>query len=87
MSEQTTGHPVSIEIRTPSPIPVTALHTLTDAVQGLADQLNAGPLLFGQHLRHDGTNFLFSFTCRITESAAEGDPQPETDPRTEGVHL
>ncbi|MCG8971787.1 hypothetical protein [Streptomyces sp. CL12-4] len=77
MSEHATGHPVTIEIRTPRPMPVTALATLTEVAQGLADRLGAGPLITGKHFRQDGDDFVFSFV---------GHAMPEDDPAEEFVH-
>ncbi|QFG13209.1 hypothetical protein SEA_GILGAMESH_17 [Streptomyces phage Gilgamesh] len=61
MSEQATGHPVTVDIRTPAPVPVTDLAALTDLVQGIADRIGAGTLVVGKHFRQEGDSFVFSF--------------------------
>lgn len=78
MTEQHIGHPVSVVFRVPRPLPVTALAQLTDLVQVVADQLDAGPLLMGKHFRQEDNDFVFSFTghAGTTREDAEALPEP-----------
>lgn len=79
MSEQTTGHPVTVEIRTPGPLPVTALAALTNLAQHVADQLDAGTLIIGDHFRQEGTGFVFSFAGHARPDAYDDEDEADLD--------
>ncbi|MGW2550096.1 hypothetical protein [Streptomyces sp. NPDC001635] len=80
MSDKPTGHPVTVEFRTPGPLPVTALATLTNLTQHVADQLDAGTLVIGKNFRQEGTDFVLSFTghARAVPDEAEDETEKET---------
>ncbi|MEU1592811.1 hypothetical protein ABZ468_08095 [Streptomyces sp. NPDC005708] len=79
MSDETTGHPVTVEFRTPGPLPVTALAALTNLTQHVADQLDAGTLVIGKNFRQEGTDFVFSFTGHARPAPDEDDSADEAD--------
>ncbi|MDV6291322.1 hypothetical protein R2F25_38575 [Streptomyces sp. UP1A-1] len=73
MSDPAPDHPVTVEIRTPGPIPVTDLAALTDLAQGIADQISAGTLILGKHFRQEGDSFVFSFAYHAPAVCDEDD--------------
>ncbi|MFE6639579.1 hypothetical protein ACFVFT_38305 [Streptomyces tendae] len=77
MTEQSTQHPVTVDIRTPGPVPVTDLAALTDLVQGIADQIGAGTLVVGKHFRQEGDSFVFSFAGHAPALCDEDDSDEE----------
>jgi hypothetical protein len=79
MSDETTGHPVTVEFRTPGPLPVTALAALTDLTQHVANQLGAGTLVIGKNFRQEGTDFVFSFTGHARPGPDEDDSTDDAD--------
>ncbi|MFE1206283.1 hypothetical protein ACFW5V_31870 [Streptomyces sp. NPDC058762] len=73
MSEKSTRHPVTVDIRMPAPVPVTDLAALTDLVQGIAYQIGAGTLVLGNHFRQEGDSFVFSFAGHAPAVCDEDD--------------
>jgi hypothetical protein len=68
------NHPVSVEIRTPLPMPVGPLAGITAAMQAFADALGTGPLLLEKHVRQEGTDFVFRFTGHAPDAPEDDDP-------------
>ncbi|MEU9355040.1 hypothetical protein AB0D65_29600 [Streptomyces griseoloalbus] len=73
MSEPASGHPVTVDIRTPGPASVTDLAALTSLAQGVADQLGAETLIVGKHFRQEGDSFVFSFAGHAPAVCDEDD--------------
>jgi hypothetical protein len=65
MTKPSERNPITVEFRTPRPLPVTDLATLTTLTQEIADRIGAGTLYLGQHFRQDDTAFLVTFAGHI----------------------
>ncbi|WP_431959366.1 hypothetical protein [Actinacidiphila sp. bgisy160] len=70
-----TGHPVSVEFRTPGELPVNALAALTAIAEQVAVQIGSGPLLWGTHFRQadDGTGFVVTFSGTLSTDGDQDD--------------
>jgi hypothetical protein len=91
--EPATGHPVTVEFRSPRPLPVTDLATLTALTQEIADRIGAGPLYFGEHFRQVDDGFVVTFAGCIPPADDDqeqdddmpGDPEPAPVEQGQGV--
>lgn len=74
-----TGHPVTVEFRTPGPLPVSALAPLNAMAEQVAQQIGAAPLMWGTHFRQDGTGFVVAFSGTLSTDDQDDDQDDDAE--------